>query len=108
MSELSAMLRAENAADKFLETFKSKKNYENLNNLNLEELKELNKMVIGMMEEKGKDLKNKILIGDLVTVNSKKSNNDVFEVVKLNPKKAVIKDDKGTRYNCPYELLKLI
>ncbi|WP_396632127.1 hypothetical protein [Maribacter sp. R86514] len=108
MSELSAMLRAENAADKFLETFKNKKNYENLNNLNLEELKELNKMVLGMMEEKGKNLKNQISIGDLVTVNSKKSNNDVFEVVKLNPKKAVIKDDKGTRYNCPYELLNLI
>jgi hypothetical protein len=109
MSELSAMLRAENKSEKFLETFKSNKNFDNLNDLSLDELRELNAMVIETINKKrnskSTDIKKGLSIGDLVTVNSKKSKGDIFEIIKLNPKKAVIKNDAGFTFNCDYSLI---
>ncbi len=111
MNEASAMLRAENKADKFIETFKSLKNYDKLNELSMEELQELNKMVVGMMKKtrntEGSDIKSMLSIGDSVLINSPKAKDKTFEVVKLNPKKAVVKNSKGAEFTCPYSLITL-
>jgi hypothetical protein len=111
MSEVSAMLRAENAADKFIQTFGSHRNYNKLNDLSIKELRQLNSMIIETLkrkkDDKGFDIKRKLKVDDLVFVDRIENTGDIFTVVKLNPKKAVIEDEFGMKFNCPYALIKI-
>jgi len=109
MNELKAMVRSEMKADEFIEIFKTKKNYDSLNKLSLEELRTLNSMIVSIIKNRrdgvGSNVKRALSVGDVVTVKSKKTEGDIFEIVKLNPKKAVIKNVDGFKFDCPYALL---
>lgn len=110
MNEFKAMARAELRADKFVEIFKGHKTYDALDKLSIEELKEMNTMIIEMIKTKrdriGLNLKKDLSVGVLVSV--KGESESIYEVAKMNRKNAVIKDDKGKLYNCPFGLLVII
>jgi len=112
MSELKAMLKAEEKADRFFDIFKDQRNYEKLNKLSLNDLRELNSMVVEVLKRKrdseGSDVKTSLGIGDIVNINSRKvSKDDIFEIVKLNPKTATVKNECGQLITCPYSLIEL-
>lgn len=110
MNEFRAMAMAELRAEKFVEIFKGRKTYDALDELTLEELKEMNTMVVEMIKRKrdrvGLDVKKELSVGDLVSVKSEKDS--IYEVTKINRKNAVIKNEKGKLYNCPFALLEAI
>ena len=110
MNEFKAMATAELKAEKFAEIFKGRKTYDALDELSLEELKEINVMVVEMIKRKrdraGLDVKKELSIGDLVSVKNEKDS--VYEVTKINRKNAVIKNENGKLYNCPFALLEVI
>lgn len=104
-----AIIRAEKECDKIESIYGSYSKYSELNEKSLDELISMNKMIVDLIKRKRSvesvSLKSKVKVGDCVFVNSKKADNKLFEVIKLNPKKAVLKDEFGTEYNCPYSLL---
>lgn len=108
----AAIAKTERECDRVLNVYGSFEKHDELNELSLDELSKLNKMVLDMLKtkrvNKSLDIKHILNIGDIVSVNSKKANDDIFEVVKLNPKKAVIKDELGVQYNCPYSLINIV
>lgn len=111
MNDIKAEVKGILAAEKFCEIFDNPKDFDRLNAMSIKDLKDLNKMVIEVMklkrERAGKDVKFQLSVGDLVYVNSAKAKNEIYEVVKLNPKKAVVKSSDGTEYYCPYSLIEL-
>lgn len=110
MNEFKAMAMAELKAEKFAEIFKDRKSYDALNKLSLEELREMNVMVVEMIKYKrdrvGLDVKKELSVGDLVSVKNQKDS--VYEVIKINRKNAVIKNENGKLYNCPFSLLEVV
>jgi hypothetical protein len=111
MNDIKAEVKAILAAEKFCEIFDNPKDFDRLNAMSLEDLAELYKMVVEVMkrkrDKKGTDIKFQLSIGDLVYINSAKAKGEIYEVVKLNPKKAVVKNSDGVSYDCPYSLIKL-
>jgi len=108
----AGILRAEREYERQVKIYGSTDKYDEMQKMSLSELTKLNKMVSDMIQEKrekeSKDVKFSLKVGDIVSVNDKKSKEDIFEVVKLNRKNAVIKDELGVKYNCPYSLISII
>ena len=111
MNDIKAEVKGILAAEKFCEIFDNPKDYDRLNAMSVEDLRELNMMVIEVMKRKrenaGKEIKFLLSIGDLVYINSAKAKGEIYEVEKLNPKKAVVKNSDGVKFDCPYSLIKL-
>lgn len=81
------------------------------NLITLEELRELNKKVLDAINMKhsikGESIKFVLKIGDVVNVDTPKTKGKLFTVKKMNPKKAVIKDENGKGSNCPYSIMSI-
>ena len=108
---MKAMIQAENRAERFFQIFDNPKNHELLQKLSLEELSQLNKMVVEVIKEKrndtGKDIKKILTVGDIVEVDDKKFEGEIFEVLKLNPKKAQLQRENGEVWNVTYTAIKV-
>jgi uncharacterized Zn finger protein len=110
MTEMKAMLRVEQKADKFIEIFESPSNFNKLDKLSIEELQKLNKMIVETIRTKREytnlDKKRELQVGDVVEVDDKKFKGEVLEVLKLNTKKAKLKRENGDIWNIPYNYIK--
>ncbi len=100
------------AAEKFCEIFNNPRDYDKLMSMNIDDLRELNRMVIEVIKRKKEDvsfdIKRNIKIGDLIEVKGDKFTNEIWEVLKLNPKKAVCKRENGETWNIGYSSIKTI
>jgi len=80
-----------------------------LNDMNINELQKLQKTISEILREKrssvGTLIKLSLNVGDIVTVDDKKFKNEIFEVLKLNPKKVQVKRENGEIWNIPYNYI---
>ena len=107
--DVLAEVRGINKAERFFQIFEDPSNYEALNKLSIEDLKKLNAMIIETIKTKRNvsinNKKSNINVGDIVEVNHSKFKNEIFEVIKLNPQKAKLKRENGQIWNIPYSLI---
>lgn len=106
-SEIKAEVAAELKADRFYAIFEERENYDRLNALSIDDLRKLNAMVIEVMSKKREnashDIKKTLKIGDLFETKSEgKTKGMLFEVVKLNPKFCLAKNQNGQMWNITY------
>ena len=110
-SELRAEIQAELKADRFFSIFEETGNFEKLNALSIEDLKKLNAMVIEVISKKREnvnfDIKRTLKAGDIFETSSEgKTKGMIFEVVKLNPKFCLAKNQNGQMWNITYQSIK--
>ena len=111
VSEIRAEIQAELKADRFFSIFEETGNFEKLNALSIEDLKKLNAMVIEVISKKREnlsfDVKRTLKIGDIFETSSDgKTKGMIFEVVKLNPKFCLAKNQYGKLWNINYPAIK--
>lgn len=106
MNDIKAEVRGILAAEKFCEIFDNPKDFDKLNAMTIEDLRELNKMVVEVIKRKrekvGNGIKREIKVGDIIQVKGDKFKGELWEVLKLNPKKAVCKRENGETWNIGY------
>ena len=85
--------------------------YNQLSTMSLAELRQLNNTIVTLIKAKRKVdsviKKQRISIGDVVSLTSPKYAGKTFTIVKVNRTKAVITDVQGYRYDCPISLIKV-
>ena len=109
-SELRAEIQAELKADRFFSIFEETGNFEKLNALSIEDLKKLNAMVCEVISKKREsvnfDIKKTLKVGDIFETTGSKTKGMIFEVVKLNPKFCLGKNQNGILWNITYQSIK--
>ena len=105
-ADIRAEVMAERKADRFFSIFEERNNYEALNKLSIEDLRKLNAMVIEVLKEKQSKVvntkKRELKVGDIVKTTGKKTEGMIFEILKLNPKYVLAKNEKGEKWNLVY------
>lgn len=85
-------------------------NQNQLEGMSIEGLRNLNSTIIAIIKAKSNlsavIKKERLIVGDIVTLTSPKYRGRKFEIVKVNRTKAVISDGRG-RYTCPINLIKV-
>lgn len=106
MNDIKAEVKGILAAEKFCEIFDNPKDFDRLNAMSIEDLRELNKMVVEVIKRKrdntGSDIKRMLKVGDIIEVSGDKFKGELWEVKKLNPKKAVCERENGETWNIGY------
>lgn len=85
-------------------------NQNQLEAMSIQDLRNLNKTIVEIIKAK-RNLsaavkKQRLIIGDIVTLTSPKYAGREFKIVQVNRTKAVISDGRG-RYTCPIDLIKV-
>jgi hypothetical protein len=105
-ADIKAEIMAERKADRFFQIFEERENYEALNKLSIEDLRKLNAMVIEVLKGKKDNIvnikKRELKVGDIVQSLGTKTNGMIFEIIKLNPKYVLAKNEKGAMWNLTY------
>lgn len=78
--------------------------------MDIDELKTLNKRVINriksLRESKGADIVSRINVGDIVSIDDKNHVDDKFEIVKINRKRAVVRQvGTSQKYSVPFGMI---
>lgn len=81
-------------------------------NMDLDQLRELNSMVIDVInhkrEDKGRNIKLLLKIGQLVSVDHNDFRGQLVEILKINRTRAVVKRLEGNhQYNVPFSMIKI-
>ena len=104
--DIKAEVTAIRKAERFFEVFETPKNYDALNRLSVEDLRDLNRMVVEVLRRKREDIgvekKIQLRVGDVVEVAGEQFRGSVWEVLKLNPKRALLRRDNGECWNITY------
>jgi hypothetical protein len=105
-ADIRAEVMAERKADRFFSIFEERENYEALNKLSIEDLRRFNAMVIEVLKQKKDKVANtkkrELKVGDIVQTTGNKTEGMIFEIIKLNPKYILAKNEKGAMWNLTY------
>ena len=105
-ADIRAEVMAERRADRFYSIFEERENYEALNKLSVEDLRKLNAMVCEVIKEKQSKVattkKRELKVGDIVQTTGRKTEGMIFEIIKLNPKYVLAKNENGAMWNLTY------
>lgn len=105
-ADIKAEVMAERKADRFFQVFEEVENFEALNKLSIEDLRKLNLMVVEVIKQKKEKIANtkkrELKPGDIVQSSGEKTGDMLFEVIKLNPKYVLAKNEKGAMWNLTY------
>jgi hypothetical protein len=79
-----------------------------LRNLDINELRTLRDLIQDEITSKAEDVKYELSVGTKVKINHKKTIGQIFTVVDVKRKKAIVRSDNGGRYNVALSLIEVV
>jgi len=79
-----------------------------LRNLDINELRTLMHLIQDEITSKAEDVKYELSVGTKVKINHKKTIGQLFTVVDVKRKKAIVRSDNGGRYNVALSLIEVV
>jgi hypothetical protein len=76
--------------------------------LDINELRILKNLIQEEIEYKALDVKDELRVGTKVKINHKKTIGQIFTVVDVKRKKAIVRSDNGGRYNVALSLVEVV
>ena len=79
-----------------------------LRKLDMAELRSMRDLIQAEIEDRALDVKYELRIGTKVKINHKKTIGQIFTVVDVKRKKAIVRSDNGGRYNVALSLIEVV